>query len=237
MRDGEAQATAGAPDAARRKDRWIGLAIIVATFAATMGLSVWAKHRSRPETSGPPAPPTTEGLSGYPNAVDPIASLSVARELTRRRILRGISMEGVRADGTIDLAEGPGRARYAFQSLPGEGPQPARDVGTLPRHTYCGKQNVHLRQEGLVADPDVADYPCPGFQPDDLPEPHCTARDVWRHAIDKGAPRDRMARIEYYRASVGPAWRFELPGSQHHFSLYGDCGRELEPGEATGYVP
>jgi hypothetical protein len=42
-----------------------------------------------------------------------------------------------------------------------------------------------------------------------------------------------MARIEYYRSRVGPAWKFELPGTPHKYSLYGDCGRELSEAEAT----
>ena len=47
---------------------------------------------------------------------------------------------------------------------------------------------------------------------------------------------DLRARVEYYRAKVGPAWRFELPGTPHRFSLYGDCERKLTPVEAVGSV-
>jgi hypothetical protein len=135
------------------------------------------------------------------------------------------------------LSEGPGRVRYSFQSPPGEGPQPQREPGTLARRPYCGKQNIHLRREGLVADPDQAEYPCPPQHTDALPEPRCGTREVWRRAIEKGAQRDRLARIEYYRARSGPAWRFELPGTPHRFSLYGDCGQELDPADALGSVP
>ena len=137
---------------------------------------------------------------------------------------------------TVDLSEGPGRVRYLFQSAPGQGPQPPRATGTLARRLYCGKQNVHLRKEGLVADPDISDYPCPARHTDALPDPRCGPRDVWRRALSKGAQSDRLARIEYYRARVGPAWRFELPGTPYRFSLYGDCGRQLVPSEAAGSV-
>ena len=128
------------------------------------------------------------------------------------------------------------RVRYSFQSSPGEGPQPPREPGTLARRLYCGKQNVHLRKEGMVADPDIPDYPCPAKTTDALPEPRCGTQEVWHYAIVHGARPDRLARIEYYRSRVGPAWRFELPGTPHRFSLYGDCGRRLTPKEAAGAV-
>lgn len=219
--------------AVRKRDRIVGLGIVVAAFAIALGISWWAKVASRPEVAAPPGPPRTEGIAGYPAAVDPIAVLPVARELTRRTLLRGIWAEGVRSDGSIDLSEGPGRARYAFQSPAGEGPQPPREPGTLPRRHYCGKQTVHLRREGLVADPDISDYPCPGQATDHLPDPRCGFREIWAHAIKKGAPRTQVARVEYYRSRAGPAYRFELPGTQYRFSLYGDCVRELTANEAS----
>lgn len=220
----------------RRKDRGIGLLILAVTFCAALCLSWWAKRRSQPEVSRPPGPPTIEGLSGYPHGVDPVAALQVARALTTRPLLRGFVVEAVRSDGTVDLREGSGRVRYLFQSPPGHGPQPSRREGTLAARPYCGRQHVHLRKEGMVADPDLADYPCPARLREGLPDPRCGPADVWRRAIDKGAPPDRLARIEYYRSRVGPAWRFELPATRHRFSLYGDCGRELRPSDAVGSV-
>jgi hypothetical protein len=233
MSDGTAAPTPSEIEAERRKDRIAGLSIVVIAFMVALGISWWAKVASRPEGAAPPGPPSVEGLEGYPAAVDPIQALGAARALTQRNLLRGIWAEGVRGDGTIDLGEGPGRARYAFQSPPGEGPQPAREPGTLARRHYCGKQTIHLRREGLVADPDISDYPCPGHAAEHLPDPRCSFRDVWSHAIKKGAPRTQVARVEYYRARAGPAYRFELPGTQYRFSLYGDCVRELTAAEAT----
>lgn len=224
-------------DAARRKDRVVGLVILVLAFAAGLGISLWAKRASRPEIAEPPGPPTTEGIVGYPGAVDVVHTLPAARKVTKRPLLRNIFAEGVKSDGTIDLGEGPGRARYTFQSDEGKGPQPAREPGTLPRRHYCGKQTVHLRKEGLVADPDITDYPCPQVLTDPLPEPRCGFADIWAHAIKQGAPRNRMARIEYYRSKAGPAWRFEMPGSSHRFSLYGDCARQLDENEAVNLSP
>lgn len=225
-------------EAARRRDRVIGLMVIVVAFMAGIGLSLWAKKASRPEVAVPPPPPTTGGIVGFPNAVDVVGSLSGARAVTQRKILRSIWAEGVKSDGSIDVNAISGRARYMFQSLEGEGPQPAREPGTLPRRHYCGKQTVHLKKEGLIADPDVTDYPCPTAVLDPLPEPpRCGLKEVWAHAIKQGAPSDRMARIEYYRAKAGPAWRFEIPGTTHKFALYGDCGRQLDEDEAFTAAP
>jgi hypothetical protein len=224
-------------DTARRKDRVAGLLVVIVAFALGMGVSLWAKRASRPELAEPPGPPSTDGIAGFPSDVDVIKSLPAARNMTKRTLLRNIYAEGVRSDGTVDLGEGPGRARYTFQSTQGDGPQPPREPGTLPRRHYCGKQTVHLRKEGLVADPDVTDYPCPTVLLDPLPEPRCTFQQIWAQAIRDGAPRNRMARIEYYRSKAGPAWRFELPGTDHRFALYGDCARKLTDAEAAQLIP
>lgn len=215
----------------------LGLILVAASFAVCLGLSLWAKEKSRPETSLPPGPPTVAGIVGYPNAVDALATLGPARKLTPRPLLRGIVFDGVQSDGDIDVSEGPGRVRYTFQSEAGQGPQPPREPGTLPKRITCGKQNVVLRKEGLVAEPDQADYPCPPGGVEPLPEPQCSLRELWKLAKRRRVPRDRGAHIEYYRAKAGPAWRFEISGTAHRFTMYGDCKRELTGAEAHGSVP
>jgi hypothetical protein len=222
--------------ARRRRDKILGLSIVAVAFVASLGLSVWAKHASRPETSAPPGPPTIVGVPGYPDRIDVVATLAAARKATKRSMLRGIVVDGVRSDGTVDVSEGPGRARFVFQSPPGRGPQP--DVGKpAVRGVFCGRQEVHLRREGLVAVPDQANLPCPTPQPEPLPDPQCTLAKIWQRALGKGVPSDRLARIEYFRASAGPAWRFEARESGKRFVLYGDCQRELKGAAAVGHVP
>jgi hypothetical protein len=221
-----------------RSDRVIGLSIVAIAFLIALGISYWAREASRPKTAAPPAPPTTESVDGWPHAVDPVQTLEAARRLTERPILRGFVAEGVKSDGTIDFSDGNGHIRYVFQSPAGHGPQPLREPASLPRRHYCGRQTVHVKKVGLVADPDRADYPCMSRPVEALPDPRCTLRDVWRVATEKrGVPENPAAKIEYYRAKAGPAWRFELPGSLHRFSLYGDCERLLEGPEAIGAVP
>jgi hypothetical protein len=213
----------------------LGLIIVAVAFMVCLALSLWAKEKSRPETSEPPGPPTVEGIVGYPNAVDAVATLVAAHKLSRRPALRGIVLDGVQADGNMDLNEATARVRYTFQSSAGQGAQPPREPGTLPKRITCGKQNVVLTKQGLVAEPDQADYPCPpgGIEP--LPEPQCSAKELWKLARKRKVPRDQPAHIEYYRAKAGPAWRFEANSA--HFTLYGDCKRELTGAEAHGSVP
>ena len=220
----------------RPKDRLIGLLIIVLTFIASLGLAWWSGEQVRPKESLPPAPPTKQGLKGFPS-VDPVEVLSQARKLTERTMLRGFVAEGVSRDGKVNLSSPAIRVRYAFQGAPGQGAQPARPRGKLPRRHYCGRQNVHLKKSGLVADPDQTKTLCPKKHEDPLPDPQCGTKKVWDRAVKRGASPKTLARIEYYRSRVGPAWRFTQPGTPHRFSLYGDCERELSVKEAAGLVP
>jgi hypothetical protein len=218
-----------AAELARRRDRLMGLSVVAVAFVIALIISWWAKLKSEPDAAAPPAPPTTAGIAGYPSAVDPVQVLGVARTLTKRTLLRRIVAEGVKSDGTVNVSDGSGRVRYVFQSPPGEGPQPLRERQELLRHPYCGEQTLRLGRGGLVAEPDLSDIGCDPRRGDALPEPRCGLREVWRHALDKTPHAGGLARIEYYRSDAGPAWRFT--GSGQTFTLYGDCGRELEPAE------
>lgn len=228
---------AAPPGPARKKDRLAGLLLVAVTFLGTLCLAWWAKTSTVPTTSRAPEPPTTQGIVGWPNAVDPIKNLAVARQRTERSELRGIVMEHVKSDGTVDTTK-LGRVRYSFQSKPGEGPQPPLDAGRL-RTPYCGKQWVRIKKEGIQEDEDRAKSRCPSKGLDALPDPpRCSPKQVWDYAVSKGAPKDRTARLEYYMARAGPAWRFHMVGkNRQRFTLYGDCGRELKGAEAVGSVP
>src|SRR6478735_11538583 len=216
----------------RQMDRLRGLIIVGVTFVLCLLISVWAKRRSLPVLSLPPAPPSSVGVVGFPNSVDSVKSLARARQLSQRNLLRTIAADGVKSDGTVDVTAA-GHIRYAFQSNAGEGPEPPRQPDTLARHPYCGRQSINVTKEGMVAEPDAADSTCAPHPADPLPEPHCSLADIWAHAIGRGVPKERVAHIEYYRASAGPAWRFEAPHHRGRFSLYGDCQRELDAKEAV----
>src|SRR5262245_5011220 len=93
---------------ARERDKRHGLVIVLSAFVIGIGISAWAKHASRPETSEPPGPPVTEGVIGFPDRVDVVKTFAAARDMTKRTLFRGFTAEGVRSDGTIDVSEGPG---------------------------------------------------------------------------------------------------------------------------------
>src|SRR5690606_39945952 len=146
------------PTPSQKRDRVVGLSVVAGAFVLSLGISLWAKGVSEPETSEAPAPPTTVGIPGWPNRVEPLAALEKARALTPRPLLRGIVAEGVASDGTIDPASA-GYARYSFQSPPGHGPQPPREPGVVPRRANCGRQYVRLGRQGIEAEPDQALVP------------------------------------------------------------------------------
>lgn len=223
-------------DLSRSRDKLHGLLVVAAAFLASLAISLWAKHVSEPEQGRPPAPATTVGIVGWPKAVDVVATLPAARGLTRRTQLRGFVADGVHSNGTIDMSAAAW-IRYAFQSAPGQGPQPPRVPGVVPRRNLCGRQDVFVRNNGMAAMEDQLSVVCPPVAIDPLPEPRCTLKQVWDYAAAKGAPRSALARIEYYRATAGPAWRFELSDGSFRFSIYGDCRRELSSREAVGKVP
>ncbi|MEI9939790.1 MAG: hypothetical protein WDO69_21430 [Pseudomonadota bacterium] len=221
----------------RRTDRLRGLVIVGLTFVLCLLISVWAKRRSLPVMSTPPGPPSPAGVVGFPHAVDAVKTLARARQISQRNLLRSVFADGVKSDGTIDVTAPNGRIRYSFQSAAGEGPEPPRQPDTLARHPYCGRQTINVQKDGIVAEPDAADAICSPHPSDPLPEPHCTLADIWAHALSRGVPKERTAHVEYYRASAGPAWRFEAPHARGRFVLYGDCKRELDAKEAVNIAP
>lgn len=235
MAESEGGASPGEAGGAHRRDRVAGVLILSVAFLAALSISWWAKIESTPQLIEPPAPPTTAGVVGFPDRVDPIANLAAARRLTSRRLLRGIVVDGVRVDGTVDVTA-RGRVRYSFQSAPGEGAQPPREPDTLPRRLYCGKQSVEISANGIGAEPDQTLVSCSSAPDEGLPEPRCTTQQIWQQAVERGIPRDEPARIEYYRSRSGPAWRFVYAGQNpvHRFALDGDCARVLRDEEAMG---
>src|SRR6478735_1892620 len=166
----------------RQTDRLRGLIILGLTFVLCLAISIWAKRRSLPVLSTPPGPPSPVGVVGFPSAVDAVKTLARARQISQRNLLRGLTADGVKSDGTIDVGAPNGRIRYSFQSNVGEGPEPPRLPDTLARHPYCGRQGINVHKEGIVAEIDAPDAICSPHPADPLPEPHCSLADVWAHA-------------------------------------------------------
>lgn len=231
------------PDAARRaaapvkRDRVAGFSIIGVAFAAALVISWKASEAVKPNVAPPPAPPTSDGLAGYPGQVDPVLTLGLARGLTGRDQLRRIVATGVVADGTVDLQRAGSGIRYEFDSAQGEGPEPPRPPGTVRAMHYCGRQTVHVKNQGIYAEPDQPRSPCRANAGAPLPEPRCSLDRIWEMARERGAPSTGHATIEYFRANEGPAWRYSMPEAKLHFTVFGDCERELRGKEARPLAP
>jgi hypothetical protein len=214
------------------RDRLVGFSILAVAFAGALLISWKSSQSVRPEVAEEPAPPTSDGLDGFPDRIDAVQSLAVAEALTERRQLRRLWASGVASDGSIDLRVPNAGVRYEFDSKRGDGPEPPRPPGTVPRGPYCGRQTVNISPQGIFAEPDNPTARCSPDAGDALPEPRCTLQGIWRTAMARGADGKGRATIEYYRAHGGPAWRFSMPGSSVRFSVYGDCETILTGSQA-----
>lgn len=232
-----ASPSAEPPPLAAKRDRMAGFSIIFIAFSAALIISWKASEAVKPNVAATPGPPTSEGLAGYPDRVDPLAALASARSLTERRQLRRIVAHGVGPDGTVDLADPKSSVRYDFDSAIGEGPEPPRAPGTVRYAHYCGRQAVHIKKDGIFAEPDQPRMTCRSAAGAPLPEPRCSFTQLWSFARERRANADGRATIEYFRAHDGPAWRFSLPGANLHFTMSGDCERELTGKAGRAVVP
>jgi hypothetical protein len=208
-------------------DRAAGFSIIFTAFCAALVVSWKASEAVRPNLAAAPAPPTSEGLKGFPERVDPLHALARARSLTERTQLRRLTISQVGSDGTVDLRQPRSSIRYEFDSAAGEGPEAPRPAGTVRPVHYCGRQSVQVRSEGIMADPDQPKAICRPSAGEPLPDPRCGPRELWSLALQRGALADGRATIEYYRSHDGPAWRFSLATPPVSFTMYGDCEHEL----------
>ncbi len=210
------------------RDQAFGFAALACSFCAALAISWKASRAVQPDVAVPPGPPSTEGLAGFPESVDPAGSLARARALTRRRDLRRVLATGVDARGVVDLTQPGAGVRYEFASKRGEGPEPPRRPGSPRLGSYCGRQVVALGPEGLVAEPDQPRARCPGEPREALPPPACSLAALVALAAERGAEAGKRATIEYYLAQAGPAYRVSIPGSPVRFAVGGDCAQALE---------
>lgn len=228
--------------AARRRDRWKGLAILVASFGSCMALSLWAKDASIHDPAPPPLPPTVQ-LPGFPKKVRPFEALPVAEALSIRPLLQGFLAEGVEADGSLDFSREGTALRFSFQSLPGRGPQPNRVGGTLPTRSYCGRQNVRVSAAGMVAEPDRPQISCSHGDPRALPVPDsCDLPELLKTVSkQKSFSGKGTAEVEYFWAKAGPAFRVSKKDAkrrtQETVISARDCQTIFTGGEQRGSVP
>jgi hypothetical protein len=221
-----------------RRERATGLTILGAAFVVALIVSWLVKRAVHTAPEEALSPPSREGLSGFPERFAALSALQRAREMSSRSGLFGIVLQGVRSDGTQQLAGGPVKssARFVFGSRRGEGPQKPVPPGERRRRDQCGRQEVIVDEAGIYAMPDDDEHDCKGLK-GRLPDPTCEPVQVWKRAMEHGIPADLPAQLEYYQAKAGPAWRLRIPDTSHEFVLYGDCEQQLQGSEAAGKVP
>lgn len=216
------------------KDRNAGLGLLVLSFLVSVFISWKSKEIAEPVFSRPPDPPSSDGISGFPDAVRPRALLPRAKELTLRDQLVGLVAVGVKPDGTVDVSLQGAQVRYVFQSKKGEGPEPPRPPNRLARQHYCGVQGVRLDQNGLGAEVDRPSASCDDAV-EGLPPPRCELEHLWLLAKEKGADQRTAATVTYYRAAAGPAYWFQSAYTQFHVGA--DCQTLLSGDDAAGIIP
>lgn len=215
-------------DAAERRDRILGLMIMASAFGAALGLSFWSHRVAKSPNKGDDRPAETHALPGWPHAAEPMAVLRLARAMARPRGLGSLVVDGVKSDGTVDLAKA-GTARYVFFRV-----TETRPAGKAPS---CDRLVVRLGASGLVRGNVATRQSCPEPRAVPLPEPGCGPRELWEAALRKGASPKALARAEFYRAVSGPAWKFRLGRGNLSLVMDGRCARELTSSEAQRPAP
>lgn len=216
------------------KDRFAGLIVLLGSMVFCIGLSLWAKGVARPVEQLVANPDLTRGVVGWPHSVDAMATLDAAKRSSRARELRRITLEGVKSDGTLDVATGPASATYLFHNgvkKPKSSPGLSTDL-PAPKNSHCPRQVVRVARDGLDPQAELKEYRCPEVVSEPLHAPKCSPREVWALALKKGASVRSLAHMEYYRAKDGPAWKMEIPAHRFRMVLSDDCQRELTPAEA-----
>lgn len=225
----------------RLADAAAGLLIIVLSFAGSMLYSLWARDAAIAPPAAAPGPPRRD-FPGFPARVRPFEVLDVARGLTVRQLFQGFVAEGMTSEGTIDLTLKKNSLRFSFQDQKGRGPQPYREGGTLPIRTYCGRQSVVADSRGMVAQEDIPNVPCSRPEPRELPTvASCRIEDVWKVAKRHDFRLNKPARVEYFRAKGGPAYRLvQKDRRSKTLTLVvsaRDCRSVLEGKQQRGSVP
>ena len=100
-----------------------------------------------------------------------------------------------------------------------------------------------MSAHGIAAERDVADVTCPRKKDEKgLSEPEsCSLQDVWALAKTRKIKADGPARIEFYDAAGGPAYRFvkerKKGGPQRFVVSAKDCKKLLRGKSQRGNVP
>ncbi|MGC4069880.1 MAG: hypothetical protein QM784_35530 [Polyangiaceae bacterium] len=216
------------PEYLELRDRFRAMLVVFGAWVVALGITLWSKEQVRPIDSSGATLGSLRGVIGWPQRVDPLATLEGARRFSQGHALRSMTFEGVKSDGTINVTQSTGSAKYVFQGSPSAIRH--ADRGKPASATSCPKQVVKLRRAGLSADALRADARCEA-NASPLPTPSCGPKELWARALTQGAPKDGLARIDYQPSADGPSWTFAVPDRHFRMRLSADCKRVLSPKE------
>jgi hypothetical protein len=205
--------------------------VLWVTIAALLVIVMWRSYNRQPETE---SLVTTLG-GGNPRALDPMATLAVAR--ARGHVDKGAPLTEMKVvyvgrSGIVDLEAEGYRAlvRYTFfqRSPPPKDDRP-RPLGVPPPEPLPGQEisvSFDRFTPGKVEDRMLPPFGGAPGAVDALP--HSTVTQVWEAAIAAGAPADALASVAYtinglqwshMSAAYKPTWSFEIEGTTVHFAI------------------
>jgi serine/threonine protein kinase len=145
-------------------------------------------------------------------------AIAEAKKLVPDAVLFRIDADGVYPDGHADITlAGNGSLDFRFIS-------PSRTKGdpTLPvgaKQEYKCMFRVMLNQEGAWSAP-LSGWEC---KEPLLGPPKCTTKQIWKKALDKGAPENAIAGLGYRGSSGKARWYFSIEGTKHSHVFDDDC--------------
>jgi hypothetical protein len=201
------------------------------TLAALLVIVMGRSSRLRPETE---SLVTTLG-GGDPRALDPMATLAVAR--ARGHVDKGAPLTEMKVvyvgrSGIVDLEAEAYRAsvRYTFfqRSPPPKDDRP-QPLGVPPPEPLPAEEISVSFDRFTPGKVEEMMLPLFGGAPGAVDAlPHSTVTQVWEAAIAAGAPADALASVAYttnglqrshMSIAYKPTWYFEITGTTVHFAI------------------
>lgn len=181
-----------------------------------------------PEEPAPPAAPPGPSLPEKltpPVAADGVLSAArawAAKEHPDLHLARTV-FSYVDAEGVLDATDGTFTLELGN---PIRADNPARRTGAPVRDPAKATICAYLRFDGEWHSDSR------GCRDTAVAPPHCTIAVMWKRALDKGAPRDAVAVIEYEPARAPTPWRFSITDAPRNVSFVqrfaDDCETVIE---------
>jgi hypothetical protein len=240
----------GAPDAKKEEPAapqevqgpvppiWIACGVLVAAGIIGAVAIASGKRHAAFEMAGP-----ASSIPGFPNAVDPSALVTMARNEARLggdARLVGIRVTYVGSNGRVNLrGQGyDGRIAYSFIEVLKDQPAPSSSAplgAPQPMKPSPRTSTVSVTSTGTSFEPMIlimTDEP--------VPDPQCTVEQVWAAAHAAGAPNEAIAVLSYGMKHVfdrssfvnKPRWDFSIEGTRFKYEIDDPSCQVVDPSSA-----